>query len=61
MMMAETLGFGRCPSCMQNFQKIVCYLSCSPAQNRYVSVVKHSESEDKEEVVEVTNYYVSKQ
>lgn len=60
MLMVEQIGFSRCQSCMHNFRKIVCYLSCSPFQSHFIKVLKSSLNEDNEDVIEEVNYYVSK-
>ncbi|XP_054723520.1 NPC intracellular cholesterol transporter 1-like [Uloborus diversus] len=59
--LVEGLGFSRCPSCLYNFRRIICYLSCTPWQSRFLNVTKSSKVDDGTEVVEEIDYYVSKQ
>ncbi|OAD57255.1 Niemann-Pick C1 protein, partial [Eufriesea mexicana] len=54
--MAETI-FGRCPTCIKNAYKLLCDLSCSPEQSKFLRVTKvNKNSEDKEYVEELEAY-----
>ncbi|KFM77574.1 Niemann-Pick C1 protein, partial [Stegodyphus mimosarum] len=61
MELVEAIGFSRCPSCFHNFRRIICYLSCTPWQSRFLRVNRSQEYETGEVVVEEVVYYVSKQ
>lgn len=51
--MAETI-FGRCPTCIKNVYKLLCDLSCSPEQSKFLNVTKTDEnSEGKKYVTEI--------
>lgn len=51
--------FGRCPTCSQNYFKLICDLSCSPEQDRFMRVTKSAVNEDNKEyatAIEVIRY-----
>ncbi|XP_022252090.1 Niemann-Pick C1 protein-like isoform X2 [Limulus polyphemus] len=56
----ETLGFGRCPSCMRNFQKNFCQSTCSPQQNMFLKVISSVKDDEKGERVTGLQYFMSK-
>ncbi|XP_076547894.1 NPC intracellular cholesterol transporter 1 homolog 1b [Osmia lignaria lignaria] len=54
--LAESV-FGRCPTCLRNFYKLICDISCSPEQSRFLKVSKTEvNSEGKEYVTEIQIY-----
>ena len=54
--LAESI-FGRCPTCLRNFYKLICDISCSPEQSRFLKVSKTEvNSEGKEYVTEIQIY-----
>lgn len=64
MEMAESVGFSRCQSCMQNFRRIICHLSCSPYQSNYIKVIRTNPNINRsssQDVIAELNYYVSRQ
>lgn len=59
MKITETLGLGRCPSCIVNFRKNFCQFVCSPKQSTFLEITEIGESEDGDEIVESVNYHMS--
>ncbi|KAG8178263.1 hypothetical protein JTE90_018810 [Oedothorax gibbosus] len=63
MIMVESVGFSRCPSCLHNFRQLICFMSCSPWQSRFMRVVRSEEQGDDQEpdkrVVEEIEYHIS--
>ena len=51
--LAETVGLGRCPSCIHNFKKLFCQLSCSPQQNKFIKVNKSSQKNQGSDLLKV--------
>ncbi|KOX74661.1 Niemann-Pick C1 protein [Melipona quadrifasciata] len=51
--MAETI-FGRCPTCIKNAYKLLCDLSCSPEQSKFLKTNENSEG--KKYVTEIEVY-----
>lgn len=49
--MVETI-FGRCPTCIKNVYKLLCDLSCSPEQSRFLNVTKTNKNSEGKEYVE---------
>lgn len=40
------LVFGRCPTCVKNFQKSICALNCSPKHNRFLTPYTAEKEDD---------------
>ncbi|XP_076477317.1 NPC intracellular cholesterol transporter 1 homolog 1b isoform X2 [Bombus vancouverensis nearcticus] len=55
--MAETI-FGRCPTCIKNVYKLLCDLSCSPEQSRFLNVTKTNKTSEGKEYVEELEVYI---
>ncbi|UYV60289.1 NPC1 [Cordylochernes scorpioides] len=55
----EQLGFGRCPSCIHNFRKLFCTLTCSPHQSKFVEVLSTKPADQDKLAVAAINYYLS--
>lgn len=53
------LGFGDCPSCVRNFQKNFCQLTCSPYQSRFLKVTKTTVNDDGKAMVKELEYFMS--
>ncbi|XP_022242654.1 Niemann-Pick C1-like protein 1 [Limulus polyphemus] len=53
------LGFGRCPSCIRNFQQMFCQLTCSPRQSRFLRVIETKENDHGQTTVEELEYFIS--
>lgn len=51
MTMAENI-FGRCQTCVRNMYRLICDVTCSPEQGRFVKVTNSSEENGAEYVVE---------
>lgn len=51
--------FGRCPTCVKNVYKLICDLSCSPEQSRFMRVTKtgtNFEGKEYAKAIEVNTY-----
>ncbi|XP_033180820.1 NPC intracellular cholesterol transporter 1 homolog 1b-like [Bombus impatiens] len=55
--MVETI-FGRCPTCIKNVYKLLCDLSCSPEQSRFLNVTKTNKNSEGKEYVEELEVYI---
>ncbi|XP_017791086.1 PREDICTED: Niemann-Pick C1 protein-like [Habropoda laboriosa] len=58
--MAENI-FGRCPTCIKNVYKLICDLSCSPEQSRFLNVTKTAFNEEGKEYVEELEVYIAEE
>ncbi|XP_071860476.1 NPC intracellular cholesterol transporter 1 homolog 1b [Bombus fervidus] len=56
--MAETI-FGRCPTCIKNVYKLLCDLSCSPEQSRFLNVTKTNKTSEGKVYVEELEVYIN--
>ena len=55
-----TGALGKCTSCAQNFQELMCHVSCAPDQTEFVDVVSTVKTANgKDDMVAVFKYYVS--
>ncbi|CAK9827722.1 NPC intracellular cholesterol transporter 1 [Anthophora retusa] len=51
--------FGRCPTCIKNIFKLICDLSCSPEQSKFLNVTKSKINEEGQEYADELEVYVS--
>ncbi|XP_060813473.1 NPC intracellular cholesterol transporter 1 homolog 1b-like [Bombus pascuorum] len=56
--MAEAI-FGRCPTCIKNVYKLLCDLSCSPEQSRFLNVTKTNTTSEGKVYVEELEVYIN--
>nr|XP_012232256.1 PREDICTED: Niemann-Pick C1 protein-like isoform X2 [Linepithema humile] len=60
MVMAENI-FGRCPTCIRNMFRLICDLTCSTEQGRFLKVTKSDLDEDGMEYVVETEIHVTEE
>lgn len=47
-----------CPSCVRNFEKVFCHLSCSPDQMLFMKITKTTKSTDDKDMVSEVEYFL---
>ncbi|XP_076237952.1 NPC intracellular cholesterol transporter 1 homolog 1b [Calliopsis andreniformis] len=58
--MAEGI-FARCPTCLKNMYHLLCDLSCSPEQSRFIRITKQDMNEDNRAYVTEMEVYVAQE
>ncbi|XP_053973229.1 NPC intracellular cholesterol transporter 1 homolog 1b-like [Hylaeus volcanicus] len=53
--------FGRCSTCVKNAYKLICDLSCSPEQSRFIKVTKTDKNNEGKEYVKEIEVYIAEE
>ncbi|XP_076621985.1 NPC intracellular cholesterol transporter 1 homolog 1b [Colletes latitarsis] len=53
--------FGRCPTCIENIYKLICDLSCSPEQSRFLQVKDVGINSEGKEYVKAVEVYIAEE
>lgn len=48
-----------CPSCVRNFEKVICHLSCATDQATFMKITKTEKNDGEFEMVKEVDYYVN--